>query len=463
MATRTVATEVIAPTRWSVESTIRFKFKAMQHSCRIVLIFAIGCLFIARPSTNATDDKPKGHELAVSTGKQFPELKPFDELMEAFVRDNEIPGASLAVAKDGRLVYARGFGYADVEQQQPVRPNSLFRIASISKTFTSVATLQLIEQGKLGLDTPVFGLLPHKPHLANGDKVDPRLGQVTIAHLLRHQGGWDRKVTIDPLFHAIEIASVLGKQPPATHDDVIRFMMGWPLDFDPGERYVYSNLGYCLLGRVIEQITGRSYGDYMVKDFLNPIGIVSMCLGKTLLHDRAKNEVKYYPKGELLGIAVTGDAVGSKVSWPYGAWSIESFDSLGGWIASAPDLVRFGSAVDRFEETSILKKKTVEAMFERPAKGHFGNDEKGKPDATYYACGWSVRPRKDGKANRWHTGALSGTSTILVLRHDGLCWAALFNTNQTLDEKRPCKKIDPLIHKAADAVTNWPSHDLFAE
>ena len=397
----------------------------------------------------------------LSTGKTFPELEPFDELMEAFVRDNELPGASLAVAKDGRLLYARGFGYANVEKKQPVKPESLFRIASISKPFTAVAMLQLIEQGKLSLDTSVFGLIPHQPHLANGTSVDPRLAQVTIAHLMRHQGGWDRKVTIDPLFHAIEIAAVLGKPPPATQNDVIRFMMGWQLDFDPGERYVYSNLGYCLLGRVIEQVTGRVYGDYMVNEFLKPLGIESMRLGKTLQRDRAQNEVSYYPKGDLLGIAVTGDAVGSKVSWPYGAWSIESFDSLGGWIASATDLVRFGSAVDRFEQSGILKKKTVQVMLERPAKGHFGNDEKDKPDATYYGCGWSVRPLKNGKINRWHTGSLSGTSTILVLRHDGLCWAVLFNTNLTHDGKKPSSKIDPLVHKAADAVTNWPSHNLF--
>ena len=427
----------------------------------MVLSWAIACLSVAWPSTTAADDKPKEREPVVSTGRQFAELKPFDELMEAFVRDNEIPGASLAVAKDGRLVYARGFGYADVEKKQPVQPNSLFRIASISKSFTAVATLQLVDKGRLGLNDPVFGLLPHKPHLAKGDSIDPRLGQVTIAHLLRHQGGWDRKETIDPLFHAIEIASVLGRPPPATQDDIIRFMMGWQLDFDPGERYVYSNLGYCLLGRVIEQVTGRAYGDYMVNEFLKPLGIESMRLGKTLLRDRAENEVKYYPKGDRLGIAVTGDAIGAKVSWPYGAWSIESFDSLGGWIASAPDLVRFGSAVDRYQQSGILKEKTIATMIERPAKGHFGNDEEGKPDATHYGCGWSVRPVKNGKTNRWHTGSFSGTSTILVLRHDSLCWAVLFNTNLTPDGKKPSSKIDPLVHKAADAVTAWPAHDLF--
>ena len=381
--------------------------------------------------------------------------------MEGFVRDNELPGAALAVAKDGRLGYARGFGYADVEQKQSVQPESLFRIASISKPFTAVATLQLVEKGRLGLNDPVFGLLPHKPHLAMGDTVDPRLGQVTIAHLLRHQGGWNRKESIDPLFHSIEIASVLDKSPPATQDDIIRFMMGWPLDFDPGERYAYSNLGYCLLGRVIEQVTDRRYGDYMVNNFLKPLGIESMRLARTLPSARAENEVKYYPQGERVGIAVTGENIGTKVSRPYGAWSIESFDSLGGWIASAPDLVRFASAVDRYQQSGILNEKTIATMIERPAKGHFGNDEKGKPDATHYGCGWSVRPTNNGKTNRWHTGGLSGTSTILVLRHDGLCWAVLFNTNLTSDGKKPSSKIDPLVHKAADAVTAWPSHDLF--
>ena len=128
--------------------------------------WAVACLLAAWPSAPAAEDKPKEREPVVSTGRQFAELKPFDELMEGFVRDNELPGAALAVAKDGRLVYARGFGYADVEKKQSVQPESLFRIASISKPFTAVATLQLVEQGRLALDTPVFGLLPHKPHLA---------------------------------------------------------------------------------------------------------------------------------------------------------------------------------------------------------------------------------------------------------------------------------------------------------
>ncbi len=395
------------------------------------------------------------------TGKQFPALASFDELMREFVRENEIPGAALAVVKDGRLVYARGFGYANRKRKEPVRPDSLFRIASISKPLTAVATLQLIEQGKLKLDDRVFKLLPHRAHLPQGGKVDPRLNQITLAHLMRHQAGWDRGESIDPMFHSIEIATALGKRPPANPDDIIRFIKGWPLDFDPGTRYAYSNLGYCLLGRVIEQTTGRGYEAYLKNSVLKPLGITRMRTGKTLPAQRATGEVTYYPRGELVGLAVTGPRIGAKVPRPYGAWNLESMDSLGAWIAAAPDLVRFGSAVDRFEKTKILNAQSMKTLLTRP-KGHFGNDEKGKPDKTYYGCGWSIRPVEGSKKpNRWHTGHLSGTSTILVLRHDGLCWAALFNTNQPPDRKRPCKKIDPLIHKASDAVKAWPEHDLF--
>ena len=397
------------------------------------------------------------------TGKSFPALAGFDELMRNFMRENEIPGAALAVAKDGRLVYARGFGYANRERQEPVQHDSLFRIASISKPLTAVATLQLIEQGKLKLDDRVFKLLPHKAHLPKGGKIDPRLNDITLAHLMRHQGGWDRGESIDPMFHSIEIATALEKKPPAKQDDIIRFMKGWPLDFDPGTRYAYSNLGYCLLGRVIEQTTGRGYEAYLKNSVLKPLAITRMRTGKTLPAQRAPGEVTYYPRGELVGLAVTGPRIGAKVPRPYGAWNLESMDSLGAWIAAAPDLVRFGSAVDRFEKSKVLNAQSMKTLLTRP-KGHFGNDEKGKPDKTYYGCGWSVRPVEGSKKpNRWHTGHLSGTSTILVLRHDGLCWAALFNTNATPDKKRPCKKIDPLIHKAADAVKAWPKHDLFKQ
>ena len=397
------------------------------------------------------------------TGKQFPALASFDELMRKFVRENNIPGAALAVAKDGRMVYARGFGFADREKNKHVQPESLFRIASISKPLTAVAIMQLVEKGKLKLEDKVFSILPHKAHLATGTKIDSGLAEITIQQLLQHQGGWDRGRSFDPMFRSVKIANTLGVDPPAKADDIIRFMMGQKLDFSPGSQFAYSNFGYCLLGRVIEQVSGSDYEKYMRSEVLRPLGIYSMHTGKSLLENRAKDEVRYYTRSTSMAIAVMGKQIGKPVLRPYGSWYLEAMDSHGAWIASAVDLVRFGSAVEHFNSSKVLTKKSISKMVARP-KGIAGHDKTGKPKAVYYGLGWAIRPvRNTGKFNRWHSGGLDGTSTILVLRHDGICWAVLFNTRQAVDGQAASNKIDPLVHTAANAVKEWPKHDLFKQ
>lgn len=98
-------------------------------------------------------------------------------------------------------------------------------------------------------------------------------------------------------------------------------------------------------------------------------------------------------------------------------------------------------------------------MIQRP-NGAAGFDARGNPKPVFYGLGWSVRP-VGGKTNRWHTGSLDGTAALLVLRHDGLCWAVLFNTRSTLRGGHAGQQIDPILHKAAAAVKKWPKHDLF--
>src|SRR5215813_12315238 len=191
--------------------------------------------------------QPKPNELATS-GSAHPELASFDELMTTFVKEQQVPGAGLAVTKDSRLVYARGFGLADRQRQQAVEPTALFRIASLSKPITAVAVLQLVERTKLTLDAKVWDVLKLP------EPSDTRWKQVTILHLLQHTGGWDRDKSFDPMFRSVFIAQMLNVSPPAEPQHIIRYMLGQPLDFDPGSRYAYSNFGYCILGRVIERI-----------------------------------------------------------------------------------------------------------------------------------------------------------------------------------------------------------------
>jgi len=126
------------------------------------------------------------------TGPVMPKLAAYDDLMTSFLREHKPPGAALAVAYHGRLVYARGFGHADLEKREAVRPASLFRIASVSKPFTATAVMHLVEQGTLHLDERVFPLLKLQPHLERGARLDPRWHEITVRHCLQHTGGWNR-------------------------------------------------------------------------------------------------------------------------------------------------------------------------------------------------------------------------------------------------------------------------------
>ncbi len=436
------------------------------HTTRLLIALAAWLLVAIGPSVACGADLQSPSGNTPETGAVTSSLASFDKLMREFIHDNKLPGAALAVAKDGRLVYARGFGYADIDNHQPVQPGSLFRIASISKPITAVALLQLAEskdneQADSLLDASVFDLLTHRPRKIAGEDVDPRLKQITIRQLLQHRGGWDRAQSIDPMFQSLEIATNLGTTAPAKPDDIISFMLTWQLDFTPGERYAYSNFGYCVLGRVIEQVSGEAYATYVRRHLLRPMGIERMRIGRSLARQRCAGEVKYYTTDNKTGMAVVGTPIARQVPRPYGTWYLEAMDAHGGWIGSAIDLVRFGTQVQHWRSSGVLSAKSYQAMIARPS-GSAGYHGDGKPKDSYYGLGWQVREVGDGH-NLWHSGALPGTSTLLVQRHDGLCWAVLFNTTYTPDGKRPAIKIDGLIHKAADAVTQWPQHDLFQE
>ena len=150
------------------------------------------------------------------TGVSVPALAPFEQLVSRLMSNYRIPGGSLAVTRNGRLIFARGYGYADRDTGEPVLPDSRLRIASVSKFVTSVAIMRLVELRKLDSDQPAFDLLPGLQPPA-GEKEDSRLNSVTIRRLLTHSGGWDDTSTFDLLFSAPMIASSLGvpsRRPP---------------------------------------------------------------------------------------------------------------------------------------------------------------------------------------------------------------------------------------------------------
>lgn len=438
------------------------------HARRLAVAWTLALLGVVSPASGPGGASAREPETdparVVMTGVHDPRLECFDRLMRGFLAANRVPGAALAVTRDGRLVYARGFGFADLEKAEPVRPHALFRIASVSKPLTAVTVLHLIDQGKLRLNSKILNLIGPEPGGGDGLPADPRWVRITVGEVLQHRGGWDPALSFDPMFRSVVIAREFHAEPPAGPALVVRSMLRRPLDFDPGSRFAYSNFGYCVLGRVIEKVTGEPYGEAVQSRVLRPLGIDprAIRLGRTLPAGRAPGEVHYYDEKGRTGPAVVGRPIGRTVPEPYGAWSLEAMDAHGGWVASAPALVKFASAFDHPARCKVLTAWAVAAMFARPP-GPAGFEPDGTPKDAYHGCGWSVRPVGRDAANTWHNGALAGTASILVRRSDGLNWAVLFNTRDDSDGHVLAAKVDPLVHQAAELVRVWPDKNLFHE
>ena len=307
----------------------------------------------------------------------------------------------------------------------------------------------------MNLDDKVFEILNSENEIkAAGDKFDPRLREITIRHLLEHRGGWDRNQSFDAMFQSIRFAKQVGVDAPADQTAVIKAMFSQKLDFNPGERYAYSNFGYCLLGRVIEKTSGQNYVDYVQNKVLAPIGITTMRIGATRLDGRATKEVRYYQAGT--GKSVFEADLDQETPHPYGAWNLESMDSHGAWIASAGDLAKFAAAFDDPNNCPILSYESIELMYRRPP-GLAGHAEDGSKKDVFYSLGWSNRVLKGGRINHWHTGSLPGTAAILIRRHDGRNFVALLNCRVSPSANHLGRAIDSLLHKAANQVTDWPT------
>ncbi len=380
-----------------------------------------------------------------STGTVDAQAEAYDRVFLRFMREHNVPGGAMTVIDRGKVVASRGYGFADVAAGEQVQPDSLFRIASISKPITAVAILQLVEQGKLQLDQPIVPLLKQAAFIEPDAKADERVAKITIRHCLQHTGGWDRGKSFDAMFKQTEFAKLLGKNCPAGPDEIIQVMLGKPLDLDPGTKYAYSNLGYCILGRILENVTGEPYEPYTQKHVLEPLGIRNMRIGGTFLKDRQPGEVKYYDPHQ--GPSVYQANLGQMVPSTYGAWSLEALDAHGGWIASAHDLATFAAAFNDPENCVLLKAATIQEMFARPEGVIFDGPDK----SLFYGLGWQGRTTPSGVGIRLHGGALPGTATSMVRRDDGLCWAVVFNARSSPTSTHLATTLNDLLHAAADS------------
>lgn len=378
---------------------------------------------------------------------------PLDKLMTEFRDETGVTGASLAVGRAGRVVYAKGFGYADSAQKEAVKPESLFRIASCSKPFTAVAVLKLVEAGKLKLDDAVVDRIKLKPFVAKGELVDERWKKITVRHCLQHTGGWDKGKSGDPVGQTWDMARAMRIPKPIPADQVVRYVMGQKLDFTPGERHEYANIGYCILGRVIAAVSGMTYEAFVQREVLKPLKITTMKLGRALAENRHKNEVQYIDTQKRTGVSLYPPKAGKTVPFQYGAENFEAFDAFGGWVASASDLVTFAGAFADVKKSPLLKPETIAQMWARP-EGKAGQERDGKPKAQYYGMGWGVRA--DGeRLNVWHNGMIVGSESLVFRRHDGVCWAVLFNGNRDGERDSLGGLLNQRLYEAIDKIADW--------
>jgi len=320
------------------------------------------------------------------------------------------PGLSVAIARHGQFVYRQGFGLANKDSGDRVTPASRFRIASLTKPITSVAIFTLIEQGRLGLDDLVFGA-PGILKFDYGQSFPDLVTRITVRHLLTHTcGGWQNDGD-DPMF----------QRPELNHRELITWtLQSHPLENEPGTHYAYSNFGFCLLGRVIEKISGQPYSEFVKQNVLSKCGVTEMQLAGNTLAQRAAGEVIYYGQE------------GSGTN-PYDM-NVTRMDSHGGWIATPGDLVQFAMHVDGFKTTpNILRADTLRTMTTASTAN------------PNYACGWCV----NRIPNWWHSGSLPGTLTIMVRTGSGLCWAAFTNT------RAEGLNLDDMMWKMVKAVPEW--------
>ncbi len=359
------------------------------------------------------------------TGKAVPQLKGIDNLMVSFMKKNQVPGGSVAITRNGKLIYARGFGFADLEKQIPVEPNNLFRIASLGKMITAMGILHLADEGKLKITDKVCETLTYTPYVKHGETLDPRLNKITIEDLLHHRGGWDSNSE----FKNGNIAKTLGIK-YAYPKDIVRFVMGRKLDYDPGSKMVYFNPGYNILGRIIEEVSGDTYDNYIKRNVLECVGITDMQMARTEEKDLAAKEVKYY-------------------SFEHNPYTYNRFEGRYSWIVTATDMVKIAAEFDDPFHSCILSRESIDIMF-RPHRF-----EKLKPGKSYYGCGWSVLKDSNNKLRTWHTGGMPGTNTVVVRRADGVNWVVLFNRNSNKEGKKLVRIAEP-FDKVLDNVKVWP-------
>lgn len=383
----------------------------------------------------ATRDRPLTRTLT-RTGLSVIPLAGFDQYMEDHMRERGIRSSSIAITKDGRLVFARGYTLA--ESGYPVtQPTSLYRIASSSKTLTGLCTNLLIQRGAITVNTLAGGYLGLPGY-------DSRFDQIRVHHLLAHRAG----VHVDNSSYGVALwLNPTNPQLPVSSWNTTRSVAGTSMRTTPGTDYVYSNIGYYLLGSIIERASGKTYERFLREDLAAPMGVSRIWVGGNERSQLRADEVEYRNRQ----IEITPSELYTDrriVPVQFGGGGDDNLTrraAAGGVVTSPVDYVRiFAGAFDMVCDGGIFTQTTLNAMLAAPPTSPGANP-----------CGFDTRDvRSNGVVALGKNGGLWGSSSEVIYRTDGVAIAVF-------DGKANSNASRNTLNNLADAVTSWPTHDLF--
>ena len=372
----------------------------------------------------------------------LPEMKNMEKYITRWMARNNIRAASLAVMKDEHLIYSKGFGWADKEQEREAEVGDIYRIASASKLVTAVGIMKLCEEGLLTLDSKVFGAEGILKQFT--DIKDKRAANITVRHLLNHTSGFSRRMG-DPMFRTADVIRWMERTTPPSADELIAFQLGMRLRCAPGGSAQYSNVGYLVLSRVIEQVSGMSYEKYLQMHVLWPAGCYDMHIARNYYDERFPKEVKYYGHDEER--IESYDGTGEMRLREYGGNDIRGLQGAGAWVASSVELMRLVASIDgKPGVPDILSAESIAEMRNIERKGD-------------YALGWARYNASDGSLIR--TGTMSGTCAYIDYRGNGISYVLLTNTSSYRGASFT-NSIGRTVRDAMTRVKEWPTdRDMF--
>jgi N-acyl-D-amino-acid deacylase len=404
----------------------------------------IGGLAMAAQVPGQQPAQPPPMQAIPIKGMAGPGLEALDTAMLEIMERHGIPGAAFAVAKDGKLLLAKGYGWSNVANGSAAQPSTLFGLASLSKPITAVATLKLVEQGKLKLDDPVRGFLKDLKPPSDVTRVDPRLADVTVRQCLNHSGGWDRVVAGDPCNWEPMICRHYNVKPPLSARQFLEFMIGQPLQFKPGTDQKYSNIGYIILGEIIARVSGQTYDRFIAENILKPMGIK-----RAGLHGF---DGKYTPEEAVRCLA------GTFIALP--AMLLPMINAAGGWSASVVDMARFMCNLDGTRGEPVLGEKMRQEMLALPP-----DPLKPRDNGTWFGLGWDSVLVKDRTVGYFKDGSYQGMRTYMKRLPNGVNWVLLFNASMEFEQQdlRIATAAIQDVHQMVEGQTKYPDVDLFKE